>query len=313
MRVAMSMAGQSRQRDAEEPGTPISATLRRLVPRATRAHPVLDSVPWLAFALAINGCGANGDTPSQEKASDSGVASDTDSRPSISDAVASSVDASGKSGDGSMAESEASPLESGESSVAFGADEASAAHDAAPDTAAMTPTGKADSGLSSDSSVSLDSGPSADELAWLTPMNAARAMVGEAPLGWDPIAAQVALAYVSKCVNQHNLNAGAQYDALGGKGGLGENIAAGAPSQTVASAVSSWISEKVNYDHATNTCAAGMCGHYTQIVWSTTTAVGCAQASCTTNSPFGTLGNGMWDFEVCDFSPPGNYVSKAPY
>jgi pathogenesis-related protein 1 len=159
-----------------------------------------------------------------------------------------------------------------------------------------------------------DSGPSASELAWLTPMNAARAMVGEAPLHWDPIAAQVALAYANQCNYAHNPNAGAQYKALGGSGGLGENIAAGAPSQTVAGAVSSWVSELASYDHATNQCAAGKeCGHYTQIVWSTTTGVGCAQASCTTNSPFGTFANGVWDFEVCDFSPPGNINGRPPY
>jgi hypothetical protein len=121
-------------------------------------------------------------------------------------------------------------------------------------------------------------------------MNAARAMVGEMPLHWDPIAAQVALTYADECNYAHNPQAGAEYDALGGSGGLGENIAAGAPSQTVSSAVSSWLAEQTSYDHATNQCAAGkVCGHYTQIVWSTTTGVGCAAASCTTNSPFGTI------------------------
>jgi pathogenesis-related protein 1 len=161
---------------------------------------------------------------------------------------------------------------------------------------------------------SSGSGPSASELAWLTPMNAARAMVGEPPLHWDPIAAQVALTYAKQCDYAHNPNAGAQYKAIGGSGGLGENIAAGAPSQTVAGAVSSWVSEQASYDHATNQCAAGKeCGHYTQIVWSTTTGVGCAQASCTTNSPFGTFANGVWDFEVCDFSPPGNINGRPPY
>jgi pathogenesis-related protein 1 len=158
------------------------------------------------------------------------------------------------------------------------------------------------------------SGPSADWLAWLTPMNAARAMVGDGPLHWDPIAAQVALTYASQCNYAHNPDAGAEYVALGGTGGLGENIAAGAPSQTVASAVSSWLAEQVNYDHASNQCAAGkVCGHYTQIVWSTTTGVGCAATSCTTNSPFGTFANGLWDFEVCDFSPPGNVNGEPPY
>jgi hypothetical protein len=188
---------------------------------------------------------------------------------------------------------------------ASGASGAEAGVDSGPD---APPVGGPDAGS--------DSGPSAAELAWLTPMNAARAMVGEAPLHWDPIAAQVALPYAGQCNDAHNPNAGAQYKALGwgGASGLGENIAAGAPSQTVSSAVGSWLSEQASYDHATNQRAAGkVCGHYTQIVWSTTNGVGCAAASCTTNSPFGTFANGLWDFEVCDFSPPGNVNSDPPY
>jgi pathogenesis-related protein 1 len=166
-------------------------------------------------------------------------------------------------------------------------------------------TGAADSGG--------DSGQAAAEDAWLDPMNQARAAVGEMPLQWDPIAAQVALAYASECMFMHNPNASAQYDSMGGKGGLGENIASGAPTQTVAGAVASWVGEETNYDHATNTCAAGdECGHYTQIVWSTTTGVGCAKVHCTTNSPFGAKFPD-WDYSVCDYSPPGNYVGMSPY
>jgi pathogenesis-related protein 1 len=143
-------------------------------------------------------------------------------------------------------------------------------------------------------------------------MNAARAAVGEEPLVWDPIAAQVALTYAGQCTFAHNPDASSQYAALGGKGGLGENIAAGAPTETPQNAVKDWVNEINYYDHATNTCALGQqCGHYTQIVWSTTTAVGCGHVSCTTNSPFS--GFADWDFSVCDFNPPGNYVGQAPY
>jgi uncharacterized protein YkwD len=145
-------------------------------------------------------------------------------------------------------------------------------------------------------------------------MNAARATVGENPLHWDPTAAEVAQMYASQCDYAHNPDAGAEYRALGGTSGLGENIAAGAPSQTIPAAVGSWLSEQASYDHATNQCAAGKeCGHYTQIVWSTTTGVGCAQANCTSGSPFGSFANDVWDFEVCDFSPPGNVNGGAPY
>jgi hypothetical protein len=150
------------------------------------------------------------------------------------------------------------------------------------------------------------------ESQWLDPLNAARQAVGEAALVWDPIAAAVAQAWACQCNFSHNPNAGAEYMAMGGKTGLGENIAAGAPTESVAGAVASWVNEKADYDHATNTCASGkVCLHYTQVVWSTTTGVGCAKVHCTTNSPF--MGFPQWDDSVCDFSPPGNVNGNPPY
>ncbi len=143
-------------------------------------------------------------------------------------------------------------------------------------------------------------------------MNQARAAVGDSPLAWDPIAAEVAQNYAAQCTFAHNANASSQYAALGGTGGLGENIAAGAPTETPQAAAASWVAEEQYYDHATNSCATGqVCGHYTQIVWSTTTGVGCAHVSCTTNSPF--PGYPDWDLSVCDFNPPGNSPGQAPY
>ena len=167
------------------------------------------------------------------------------------------------------------------------------------------------SGSSGSSSGGGDDGGTSAENAWLVPMNAARSTVGESPMHWDPIAAAVAQAWANQCSFGHNPNAGSDYDGMGGSGGLGENVAAGEPTESVSAAVASWVAEGSSYDHATNTCAAGaVCGHYTQIVWATTTAAGCAQATCTTNSPFG---SGQWQMSVCDFNPPGNYVGQSPY
>jgi hypothetical protein len=143
-------------------------------------------------------------------------------------------------------------------------------------------------------------------------MNAARSAVGEMPLSWDARAAQVAQSWANQCTFMHNPDASALYAAMGGSGGLGENLSAGAPVESAAMAVSDWLAEQSSYDHATNSCASGQtCGHYTQIVWSTSTGVGCAQAACTTNSPFAGYTN--WVISVCDFSPPGNVVGQAPY
>ncbi len=183
------------------------------------------------------------------------------------------------------------------------------AADAGSSDASSGDAGSSDAGSSDAGSGGLPPGAS----DWLTPMNAARAAVGEVPFTWDPIAAEVAQSWANECSFGHNPSASSQYAALGGSGGLGEDVAAGAPSESVANAVASWVNEAQYYDHATNSCASGeVCGHYTQIVWKNTTAVGCAQAHCTTNSPFG-ASFPTWDMSVCDFNPPGNYVGESPY
>ncbi|ESN96819.1 hypothetical protein HELRODRAFT_193377 [Helobdella robusta] len=72
-----------------------------------------------------------------------------------------------------------------------------------------------------------------------------------------------------------------------------------------------WFNEKPKYNFATNTCAVGfMCGHYTQVVWaSTTTEVGCAHAVCQTSQFI--YPSGL--FVACNYGPPGNYPGESPY
>jgi hypothetical protein len=149
-----------------------------------------------------------------------------------------------------------------------------------------------------------------DAALWLSTQNAVRAAAQPAPspaltpFVWSESAAQIAQSYSQNCVYQHNPN----------RGPLGENIAASAPpgSWTLTNAVNAWASETSFYDYATNTCAANQqCGHYTQIVWRDTQAVGCGHTLCTANSPFSN--QQQWDFWVCDYSPPGNYVGQKPY
>ena len=92
-------------------------------------------------------------------------------------------------------------------------------------------------------------------------------------------------------------------------------IAASAPpgSWQLTNAVAAWAGEAADYDYATNSCAAGKeCGHYTQIVWASTLRAGCAHKLCTANSPFGS-GAPNWDFWVCDYEPPGNFIGHRPY
>jgi uncharacterized protein YkwD len=122
-------------------------------------------------------------------------------------------------------------------------------------------------------------------------------------LTWSTEAAAKAQAWADQCQFKHNPNLG----------NFGENIAAATPnSLTTAGVVQGWGEEASFYDYGVNSCAPGkQCGHYTQIVWRSTTQVGCATKECDRNSPF--AGFTRWQFWVCDYSPPGNFTGQRPY
>ncbi|MGC4121119.1 MAG: CAP domain-containing protein [Myxococcales bacterium] len=154
---------------------------------------------------------------------------------------------------------------------------------------------KADAGVPADPTVA----------AWLKEHNDVRANAQPIPspalpaLIWNADAAAVAGAWAAKCTWNHNSS----------RGSYGENISAATYALTPAQVVAGWAEEVADYDYATNGCS-GTCGHYTQLVWRTTTSVGCAVQKCTTNSPFSA---GTWWFAVCDYAPPGNWVGQKPY
>ena len=69
--------------------------------------------------------------------------------------------------------------------------------------------------------------------------------------------------------------------------------------------VDAWGSEKADYNYKNNSCAPGkMCGHYTQMVWRSTTTVGCAMAVCEDTK------QQVW---VCQYQPAGNIIGDKPY
>lgn len=170
-------------------------------------------------------------------------------------------------------------------------------------------SGGADAGGNDAGSTTQDAGNPGIQQQWLDAHNAERANAVPAPssalpaMTWSDAAAAEAQRWADRCQFVHNTASG-----------YGENLwaAAGATGVTPLEVVTDWASEKQYYTYSSNSCAAGKaCGHYTQVVWRNSTSVGCAMKVCTTNSPFG--GSGAWQFWLCDYDPPGNFVGQKPY
>ena len=135
--------------------------------------------------------------------------------------------------------------------------------------------------------------------------NQARAAVNPQPavpiplLTWDPAVAAAAQAVADSCMTSFNSS------------GYGYNSVAAIMATTPARVVSDWTGEARNYTYATNTCAAGTCSHYTQVVWRDSQKLGCGQKTCTMNSPF--TNYPTWYYWVCFYSPAGNVSGQKPY
>jgi pathogenesis-related protein 1 len=131
--------------------------------------------------------------------------------------------------------------------------------------------------------------------AMLDAQNAVRTRMGVPPLVWSDQLAQVAQDWAS-----HLIATGALSHRPDNR--YGENIyAIGGGHSTPADVVDSWAKEARGYDIRSSACS-GVCGHYTQIVWAKTHAVGCAVAR--------NLQREVW---VCNYDPPGNVIGFRPY
>jgi hypothetical protein len=133
--------------------------------------------------------------------------------------------------------------------------------------------------------------------------NALRAKYGAPPLAWDATLASCAQDWA-------NQRAAGEQQPHRVPNSYGENVFGNwsccdpaAFTSTPADPMGFWGGEEPNYDVATNSCIAGtVCGHFTQVVWSTTTQLGCGKA-LTPDSPQPGATTANW---VCNYNPPGN-------
>ncbi|MDZ4713846.1 MAG: CAP domain-containing protein [Cytophagales bacterium] len=125
-----------------------------------------------------------------------------------------------------------------------------------------------------------------------------RKAVGVPPMKWSVKLALQAQAWADSQAKRGDCACKHSTDTM-----YGENIYC---SQGIASkagdVADSWASEKKFYNHTAGKCKGGECGHYTQMVWRTTTEVGCGMARC-----------GDKEIWVCNYNPPGNYINKKAY
>lgn len=125
--------------------------------------------------------------------------------------------------------------------------------------------------------------------------NAERAKVGVAPLQWSPALARHAQAWADRlagadCALDHRTD-----------DRYGENLYWSSGTASASAVVAKWAAEAADFDRRRNTCR-GTCGHYTQVVWSTSRSLGCGTARCSNGE--------VW---VCNYDPPGNFVGQSPF
>jgi uncharacterized protein YkwD len=128
--------------------------------------------------------------------------------------------------------------------------------------------------------------------------NGFRATHHAPPLRWDAALAAGAQAWAEACVFQHSSP----------NGEYGENLYTSSATADAVSAaqaaVSSWYDEVSAYDYATAQFSSGT-GHFTQVVWVTSTALGCG----VTTSCGGKAGV-LPTYVVCRYSPAGNMMGS---
>ncbi|KAF9956610.1 hypothetical protein BGZ70_009813 [Mortierella alpina] len=123
-----------------------------------------------------------------------------------------------------------------------------------------------------------------EQRSLLSTHNALRARHGVPPVAWSKAAEDFGAKWIEPlCTLEHSA------------GPYGENLAMGQTNWT--SAIQDWYSEIKDYDF-NNPGYTPDTGHFTQVVWRSTTSIGCAKKDCS--------GTPLY---VCEYDPPGNIDS----
>ena len=131
---------------------------------------------------------------------------------------------------------------------------------------------------------------------FLAAHNQARAEVGSPPLQWDPALAAGAAAYAGQMTTSGRAHASRE-----GRNDIRENLLQSLRGdRSIEQMVGVWVGEKRNFvpgifPDVSRTGNWADIGHYTQVIWPTTTSLGCAIHS-----------DARFDWTVCRYSPPGN-------
>lgn len=134
--------------------------------------------------------------------------------------------------------------------------------------------------------------------------NRERALLGIAPLRWNPALARDAERWASQLAATGRF----EHAPSGSGEPQGENLWAGTPGYYSPEAmVDAWAREKRHFKPGTfpNNSTTGKVsdvGHYTQLVWRETEEVGCARAAGTDEEVL-----------VCRYTQAGNYMGQRPF
>ncbi|KAK3701573.1 hypothetical protein LTR37_015427 [Vermiconidia calcicola] len=128
-------------------------------------------------------------------------------------------------------------------------------------------------------------------------------------VAWDDKLASIAATIASSCRYEHNTDAGG--------GGYGQNIAAGVAADNVTAIITNlfYNSEVSAYESYYGMAQPPMdnfhvWGHFSQIVWKSTTSVGCATHDCAGTGLANVGADVPPVFTVCNYKSAGNFANE---